>query len=61
MLDINAFLENSKRLDNSINDDVLTELSNEEVDMIMAVGNSIEGGKWFLNEDMNYLINKNMI
>ena len=25
---------------------------------VMAVGNSVESGKWFLNEDINYLINK---
>ena len=53
-----SFLKDSKKNDNSIKEDVLIELDDDEANKVMAVGNSVESGKWILNEDMKYLINK---
>lgn len=53
-----SFLKDSKKNDNSIKEDVLIELDDDEANKVMAVGNSVESEKWFLNEDMKYLINK---
>ena len=43
---------------NSVKEDELVELNEEEVEKIIAVGNSVESGKWFLDKDLAYLKNK---
>ena len=61
MVSLKKYLKSNKTVtskeDNKL-DDTLIELSNSEAENIMAVGNSIQSSRWFVNEDMNYLINK---
>lgn len=62
MVSLKKYLKSTKTINTSTEDnnldDTLIELSNNEADSIMAVGNSIQSSRWFVNEDMNYLINK---
>lgn len=60
MIKLNFLLKKPKELNNDIQDNVLVELNEDDADKVMAVGNSIQSAKWFLNEDLKYLINKNM-
>lgn len=38
--------------------DVLIELDDNEIDNVVAVGNSFESSKWILNNSMSDLINR---
>ena len=58
MLKLKSLLKESKEKENCIQEDGLVELSEDEVDSAMAVGNSIQTSKWFLKNDLSYLLNK---
>lgn len=60
MIKLNFLPKKPKQLKEDPQDDVLVELSENDADKIMAVGNSIQNGKWFYNEDMKCLIPKKM-
>lgn len=60
MLKLSFLFKKPEKLNNDMQDNVLVELNEDDADKVMAVGNSIQSGKWFLNEDMKYSITKKM-
>lgn len=60
MIKLNSLLSKSKHKNDEIEEDILVELNMEDADKVMAVGNSVQSGKWYLNEDMKYSISKKM-
>lgn len=58
MKGLKSLLSRRSKIENKYEEDVMVELNEKEIDEVMAVGNSIEVGKWFLNEDIKYMVSK---
>ena len=58
MKGLKSLLSRRSKIENKYEEDVMVELNKKEIDEVMAVGNSIEVGKWFLNEDIKYMVSK---
>lgn len=58
MKGLKSLLSRKSEIEKKYEEDIMVELSEEQMNQVMAVGNSIESGKWFLNEDIKYMVNK---
>lgn len=58
MKGLKSLLSRKSEIEKQYEEDIMIELSEEQMNQVMAVGNSIESGKWFLNEDIKYMVNK---
>ncbi len=58
MKGLKSLLSRKSEIEKKYEEDFMVELSEEKMNQVMAVGNSIESGKWFLNEDIKYMVNK---
>ena len=61
MRKFNSLFRKANIENNNLEEDILIELSNDDADKVMAVGNSVQSGKWFFYEDMKYSILKRCI
>ncbi len=58
MKGLKGLFSRKSEMEKKYEEDIMVELSEEQMNQVMAVGNSIESGKWFLNEDIKYMVNK---
>lgn len=60
MLRLGSLFKKSKIKNDDLQEETLIEMNLDDADKVMAVGNSVQSGKWFLQEDMKYSISKKM-